>query len=105
MNLAELLIKLVHVLFIVFFTVTPFLPFSLFPEVHILHFATGPLLFMHWLLNSDECCLTQLECAVTGKAKGRSSTRWSRRCTTNRRTATSGKLCGSSACSYGSLHA
>ena len=72
MNLAELLIKLVHVLFIVFFTVTPFLPLSLFPEVHILHLATGPLLFLHWLMNSDECCLTQLECAVTGKAKGES---------------------------------
>lgn len=72
MNLAGIVIKAVHILFIVFFVMTPFLPLSLLPEVHILHLATGPLLFLHWLMNSDECCLTQLECAVTGKAKGES---------------------------------
>lgn len=69
MSLAGLTIRVLHIIFIVFYCVIPFVPIDRLEELHILHLATGPLLFVHWMLNSDECCLTQLECAVTGKPK------------------------------------
>lgn len=70
MSIAGLTIKVLHILFIMFYVLMPFMPLHILEELHILHLATGPLLFVHWALNSDECCLTQMECAVTGKPKG-----------------------------------
>lgn len=67
---AALTIKVLHILFILFYVLIPFVPMNVMEELHILHLATGPLLFVHWWLNSDECCLTQMECAITGKPKG-----------------------------------
>lgn len=69
MSLAALTVKILHILFILFFVLVPFIPIDRLEELHILHLATGPLLFIHWYLNSDECCLTQLECHLTGKPK------------------------------------
>jgi len=70
MSLALVTIKVLHILFILFYVLIPFVPIHIMEELHILHLATGPLLFVHWGLNSDECCLTQMECAITGKPKG-----------------------------------
>lgn len=69
MSVAGVTIRVLHIIFVIFYCLVPFLPLETFEEAHILHLATGPLLFIHWWLNSDECCLTQLECAVTGKPK------------------------------------
>jgi hypothetical protein len=55
------LIFVLHILFILFFTLVPFTNIKSFPELHILHLFTGPLLFVHWLANSSDCALTQME--------------------------------------------
>ena len=70
MSVAALTIRVLHILFVMFYVLIPFMPLHVMEELHILHLATGPLLFVHWALNSDECCLTQMECAITGKPKG-----------------------------------
>lgn len=55
------LIWLLHIAFILFYVITPFTDIHKYTEMHILMLATGPLLWIHWLCNSDECALTHLE--------------------------------------------
>ena len=60
------LIFVLHLAFILFYALTPFTNIKRHPELHILHLFTGPLLFIHWLANSNECALTYLENALRG---------------------------------------
>jgi hypothetical protein len=60
------IIWILHILFVLFFTGVPFLDIKRFPELHILHLMTGPLLWVHWLANSDECALTRIEMFLRG---------------------------------------
>lgn len=59
-------IWVLHILFILFFCLVPFFDIQKTPELHILHLFTGPLLFIHWIANSDECALTRLELMLRG---------------------------------------
>jgi hypothetical protein len=67
------LIFILHLLFIAFYSVVPFLDFTRFPELAILHLATGPLLFIHWIFNSQECALTRLEMFFRGETNQNNS--------------------------------
>lgn len=66
-------IWLLHIAFILFYTIVPFTDIHKFPELHILMLATGPLLWVHWLCNSDECSLTRLELMLRGDIEKRES--------------------------------
>ena len=57
------LIGALHLAFIAFMFVAPF---TSNPRWLVLHFLTGPLLFLHWYLMDDTCALTLLECHVRG---------------------------------------
>lgn len=59
-------IWVLHILFILFFCLVPFFDIQKTPELHILHLFTGPLLFIHWIANSDECALTRIELMLRG---------------------------------------
>jgi len=63
------LIFILHILFILFYVVVPFLNIKKHPELHILHLCTGPLLFIHWIANSSECALTRLEMFFRGETE------------------------------------
>lgn len=63
------LIWVLHILFVLFFVSVPFLDIMEFPELHVLHLMCGPLLFVHWLANSDECALTRIEMFLRGDAE------------------------------------
>jgi uncharacterized protein YhhL (DUF1145 family) len=58
-----ILVRIVHILIIIFMVVAPFLddPLLLF-----LHVAGGLTLLLHWYLNNDACCLTILESYLRG---------------------------------------
>jgi len=66
-------IWLLHIAFILFYTLTPFTDIHKFPELHILMLFTGPLLWVHWLCNSDECSLTRMELMLRGDIEKRES--------------------------------
>lgn len=61
------LIWIIHVLFIIWFVVTPFVFNS--PEMVLLHVMTGLTLMVHWVFNSDECALTLMETKIRGVEK------------------------------------
>lgn len=63
------LVWVLHILFVLFFVTVPFLDIMEYPELHILHLMTGPLLWVHWLANSDECALTRIEMFFRGDAE------------------------------------
>lgn len=63
MEWAADLIWLLHTAFIIWYFLVPF--FNNHPML-VLHLFTGPLLFLHWLLNSDDCSLTLLEMKLRG---------------------------------------
>jgi len=60
------LIFALHIFFVLFYTLVPFTDIKRHPELHILHLFTGPLLFIHWLANSNECALTHMESILRG---------------------------------------
>ena len=57
------LIWLIHIAFVAWYVLVPF--FNSKPML-VLHLFTGPLLFLHWILNSDDCSLTLLEMKLRG---------------------------------------
>ena len=63
MEWAADLIWLLHVAFIAWYVLVPF--FNNHPML-VLHLFTGPLLFLHWMLNSDDCSLTLIEMKLRG---------------------------------------
>lgn len=62
-NFAANVIWLLHMLFIVWFIVTPF---TTNPNMLTLHLFTGPFLWLHWIVNNDACSLTLLEMKLRG---------------------------------------
>jgi len=67
------LIWILHICFVLFFVVTPFLDIEEYPELHILHLMCGPLLFIHWIAGSDECALTRMEMFFRGTEEKQTS--------------------------------
>lgn len=62
-------IAVLHVLFIVWFTIAPF---TNSPPMLVLHFITYPFLLLHWATNVDSCCLTLVEQKLRGVESDRS---------------------------------
>ena len=63
MEIAANIVWLIHMLFIAWFTITPFTNNA---PMLALHFFTGPFLFLHWISLRDECSLTLLEMKLRG---------------------------------------
>jgi uncharacterized protein YhhL (DUF1145 family) len=63
MTLLPAIVRIVHILIIIFMIVVPFMddPLLLF-----LHVAGGLTLLLHWYLNNDACCLTIFESYLRG---------------------------------------
>lgn len=61
--IAANIVWILHFLFMAWFVLTPF--FNNGPML-TLHLFTGPLLWLHWLLNDDTCSLTLLEMKLRG---------------------------------------
>lgn len=66
-------IKLIHILFIVWFVITPFT--SSEPAL-VMHLFTAPFLMLHWAMNADECSLTLMEMKLRGIEKCEHSFMW-----------------------------
>ena len=62
-------IRIFHILFIIWFIVTPFTSNE---PMLVLHLITAPLLMLHWILNDDTCCLWLAECKLRGIEKSES---------------------------------
>ena len=74
MELAANIVWLIHILFIIWFVITPFT--NNVPML-TLHFFTGPFLWFHWITNRDECSLTLLEMKLRGIEDCKESFMWS----------------------------
>lgn len=62
-SLYSIIIKAIHLLFVLFIVLTPF-----FGNEFMLtyHFIAIPFLVLHWITNNDTCALTLLESKVRG---------------------------------------
>jgi len=63
MNVFASVVKLVHIAFVAFVVLTPFIGNEL---ALTYHFITIPFLVLHWWTNNDTCALTLLEAKITG---------------------------------------
>ena len=63
------LIWVLHAAYIAFMALAPF---SSSRTLLVMHALTTPALWVHWLLNDDQCALTMLEKAVRGVGDDRS---------------------------------
>ena len=68
------IVKVIHILFILWFVITPFTNSE--PAL-VLHLFTAPFLMLHWAMNADECSLTLLEMKLRGIEKCEHSFMWS----------------------------
>jgi len=57
------LIKIIHLLFVLFIVLTPFFGTEMLLTYH---FIAVPFLVLHWITNNDTCALTLLESKVRG---------------------------------------
>jgi len=73
MEWAADIIWVLHIAFIAWFIIVPFT--NNYPML-VLHLFTGPLLFLHWILNSDECSLTLIEMKLRGISECKESFFW-----------------------------
>ena len=64
MNLGLLLIRAIHLAFILFMVLTPFFGNEHHLTVHAL---VSISLFLHWLTNNDTCALSVTESLITGE--------------------------------------
>lgn len=64
MSFAEVLIKVLHFLLIVFILVTPFCGTEFMLSIHLI---VIPMILLHWATNESICALTELEKWVSGK--------------------------------------
>lgn len=69
-NLVCLFVKLIHIAFIAFIALVPFISRTVAPL--FLHFITVPFLYLHWATNNDTCALTLIECYMRGCSQDRS---------------------------------
>jgi len=67
------IIWLIHLAFIIWYTVTPFTHAE---PMLVLHLFTGPFLALHWILNDDNCSLTLMEMKLRGIEKCEESFFW-----------------------------
>lgn len=63
----------VHIMFVLWFILTPF---SSNEPMLVLHLFTGPFLWLHWATNRDECSLTMLEMKLRGITECKQSFFW-----------------------------
>ena len=66
-----ILIRLIHILFVIFIIITPFIQ-NLKWIYLVLHVVVIGSLVLHWATNEDVCFLTWLECYVKGVPKSES---------------------------------
>ncbi len=57
------IIKLIHLLFIMFIILVPLISSDSY--ILFLHLLAIPTMMFHWLLNSDKCILTEIEKRIT----------------------------------------
>jgi len=57
------LIWILHVIFLIWFVITPF---TVNEPMLVLHAMIAPLMMLHWVLNDDTCCLWIAECKLRG---------------------------------------
>jgi hypothetical protein len=57
-NIILYLVKLIHILVILFIVITPFIGNN---YLLLIHFIVTPFIILHWLLNDNTCCLTIME--------------------------------------------
>lgn len=60
------IIRVLHVLFVLAIL---FIPFSSNTQCIEFYVVFVPFMVLHWVLNSDECVLTYIECLLTGSTK------------------------------------
>lgn len=64
MNLITTLIRIIHLLVVIFIVVTPFLNDEYLLSMH---FLIVPMIMLHWITNQSICALTEIEKLLTGK--------------------------------------
>lgn len=60
----ENLIRFIHLLFIVFVLISPFVPYELLLTYHVIII---PFLWFHWITNNNTCALTMIESTIRGE--------------------------------------
>lgn len=60
----NLLVRLIHLVFVLFMIL---IPFTHAHEYLLLHSILVPFLFFHWITNNDTCALTELEKLLSNK--------------------------------------
>jgi hypothetical protein len=63
MNIAANIIRLLHILLVLFLIITPFTDNE---PLIVLEFIVLPFIFLHWILGDDTCCLTVAESMARG---------------------------------------
>lgn len=66
MSLAANVIFIIHILVVLFFVITPFLPVETYGPLLVLHAISTVFIWFHWFLEDDTCALTVMEAKFRG---------------------------------------
>ena len=66
MSFAANVIFVIHILVVLFFVVTPFLPVEQYGPLLVLHAISTVFIWFHWILEDDTCALTVMEAQMRG---------------------------------------
>lgn len=66
MSFAANIIFIIHILVVMFFVITPFLPIETYGPLLVLHAISTIFIWFHWYLGDDTCALTVMEAQLRG---------------------------------------